>query len=84
MKFINKYRRYSIYHFRWQVSAFIMMPIMMLLEQHLPLWQNLMVGQFFGAIIFYNIDKFIFKVDDNKEQQVASKDTDMSTGKGHE
>lgn len=38
-----------------------MMPIMMFLEAHLPLWQNLMVGQFVGAIIFWQIDKWIFK-----------------------
>lgn len=65
---IKKYRRYSIYHLRWQISALLMMPVMMFLEKHLPLWQNLMVGQFFGAIIFYNIDKYIFKVSDSEKE----------------
>lgn len=54
-------KRYGIYHLRWQISALVMMPIMMFLESHLPLWQNLMVGQFVGAIIFWQIDKWIFK-----------------------
>ena len=39
-----------------------MMPIMIFLEkQGLPLWCNLMIGQFVGALIFWNIDKLIFK-----------------------
>ena len=59
--------RYFIYHLRWQISAIVMMPIMILLEKHLPMWQNLMVGQFFGAIIFYNIDHMIFK---EKKQKI--------------
>jgi len=54
-------KRYGIYHLRWQVSAWVMLPFMMLLEAHLPLWGNLMLGQFIGALIFYPIDTFIFK-----------------------
>ncbi len=53
-------KKYTIYHIRWQISALVMMPIMIFLEQHLPLWQNLMIGQFVGALIFWNIDKWIF------------------------
>ena len=54
-------KRYSIYHLRWQISALVMMPIMIFLEsQGLPLWQNLMAGQFVGALIFWEIDKRIF------------------------
>lgn len=54
-------KRYGIYHLRWQISAIVMMPIMLLLEaQGWPLWQNLMVGQFVGALIFWEVDKRIF------------------------
>jgi hypothetical protein len=54
-------KQYLIYHLRWQISAFVMMPIMLYLESNLPLWANLMVGQFIGAVIFFMIDKRIFK-----------------------
>ena len=53
-------KRYLIYHLRWQVSAWVMLPIMLFLEKHLPLWLNLMVGQAFGACIFWFVDKWIF------------------------
>lgn len=54
-------KQYGIYHTRWQISALVMMPFMIGLEMlGLPLWLNLMVGQFIGAIIFFEIDKRIF------------------------
>lgn len=37
-----------------------MLPFMLVLETYLPLWANLMIGQFIGAIIFWEIDKRIF------------------------
>ena len=53
--------RYGIYHLRWQISAFVMMLPMTVLEYFgLPLWLNLMIGQFIGACIFWEIDKKIF------------------------
>jgi len=53
--------RYLLYHLRWQVSAWVMMPLMLFLEkQGLPLWINLMIGQAFGACVFWFIDKWIF------------------------
>ena len=54
-------RTYLIYHLRWQISALIMMPVMMFLEEHLPLYANLMLGQFVGAVVFWGIDKRIFR-----------------------
>ena len=54
-------KRYAIYHLRWQISALVMLPIMMLLEAVLPLWGNLMLGQFIGALIFWEVDKRIFQ-----------------------
>lgn len=54
-------KRYFIYHLRWQISALVMMPIMLLLEaQGWPLWLNLMAGQLVGAFIFWEVDKRIF------------------------
>jgi hypothetical protein len=55
--------KYIIYHLRWQLSAWIMLPFMIVLESFLPLWLNLMIGQFIGAIIFWKIDSQIFKKD---------------------
>jgi hypothetical protein len=57
------YHRYIIYHLRWQISAFVMMIPMICLEKlGLPLWENLMIGQFIGACVFYVIDKKIFSI----------------------
>lgn len=53
--------KYFIYHLRWQFSGVVMLPFMALLEAHLPLWQNLAVGSFAGAMVFWFIDKKIFK-----------------------
>lgn len=53
-------RQYFLYHIRWQISAWVMMPIMYLLTE-LPIWQSFCVSQFFGAIIFWQVDKWIFK-----------------------
>jgi len=53
-------KQYGIYHLRWQLSAWVMLPFMLVLETYLPLWANLMIGQFIGAIIFWEIDKRIF------------------------
>jgi len=55
-------KRYIIYHLRWQLSALIMLPFMLFIESKgFPLWINLMIGQFIGAIIFWKIDSIIFK-----------------------
>jgi hypothetical protein len=50
-----------------------MLPFMILLEAHLPLWANLMLGQFIGALIFWEIDKRIFKHHDkdSTEQELS-------------
>ncbi|CCB80212.1 hypothetical protein HBZC1_12260 [Helicobacter bizzozeronii CIII-1] len=42
-----------------------MLPFMLLFEwMHTPLWLNLFLGQTIGAIIFFKIDKFIFRKQD--------------------
>jgi len=55
-------QKYFIYHLRWQISALVMMPLMAFLETRgLSIWANLMLGQFFGAIVFWKVDNYIFK-----------------------
>ena len=55
--------RFLLYLFRWQVSAVVMMPLMLILERKLcwPLWATLPAGQMFGGFVFWNIDKWIFR-----------------------
>ena len=65
---------YLVYHLRWQVSAWLMLPLMLLLESLLPLWANLMAGQFFGAIVFWFIDKKIFEKNHEEEVQDTMND----------
>jgi len=64
--------QFFIYFIRWQISAWIMLPLMLLLESIFPLWLNLMVGQAFGALIFWEIDKWIFNIHrpDNIEKEI--------------
>jgi len=57
----SELKRYLIYHIRWQISAWVMLPLMIILESNFPLWANLMAGQFFGALVFWCVDKWIFK-----------------------
>lgn len=38
-----------------------MFPLMQLLAPYIDLWFNLLLGQVFGALVFYQIDKRIFK-----------------------
>ena len=56
-------KTYSIYLTRWIISGLVMLPVMLFLESILPLWGNLLVGQIFGSIIFFKIDKWIFTDD---------------------
>ena len=54
-----------IYYMRWIVSGFVMLPVMSWFESlGLSLGLNLFLGQSFGSLVFYNIDKNIF----NKEE----------------
>ena len=54
-------KKFAVYLFRWLVSAFVMMPFMILFEQlGISIALNLILGQIIGAIIFFKIDSFIF------------------------
>jgi len=67
-----KSKQFWIYFIRWQISAWVMLPVMMMLETMFTLWLNLMIGQAFGALVFWNIDKWIFKTHktDNIEEEI--------------
>lgn len=56
-------KTFLLYLLRWQVSALVMMPLMILLEKKagLPVVITLPIGQLFGAFVFWEIDKWIFK-----------------------
>lgn len=59
---MNAFIPYFLYHLRWQASALLMMPVMLMLDHvGIPLWANLPVGQFFGALVFWKIDDALFK-----------------------
>ncbi len=55
-------KRYFEYHLRWQVSGWFMIPILYFIEDlGKPLWTNIMIAQFTGAIVFWKIDKWLFE-----------------------
>ena len=56
-------KTYLLYHLKWQVGIIVSWPCMYLLHDMLG-WNNFcsIVGfQFIGALLFWNIDKLIFK-----------------------
>jgi hypothetical protein len=63
--------QYLVYHLRWQASALIMMAPLYLLEKYTTIntYLRLMLIQFFGAIIFWWIDKIIFSKTKSKEHK---------------
>lgn len=64
---LSLHNKYFIYHLRWQLSAWVMFPLMLFFESFsMPLWLNLMIGQFFGALVFWHVDKRIFKENTKK------------------
>ena len=57
------WKRYGIYHAKWQIRVVISWPCMYLMLDIWG-WNNFwtIIGfQFVGALIFWNIDKWIFK-----------------------
>ena len=59
-----------LYYFRWILSGVAMLPLMLYLEKAgFNLILNLFIGQSFGALIFYNIDKRIFREDNNEKNE---------------
>ena len=63
MKKLSKYKQYIMYHLKWQIGIVVSLPCMYILHDVLH-WNNFstIVGfQFIGALLFWNVDKFIFK-----------------------
>jgi len=57
-----KTKKFWIYQLRWQISAVVMfLPMLFLQSLGFPLWITLSLGQLFGAFLFWEVDKFIFK-----------------------
>ena len=56
---INK-KQWLFYVFRWQLSSFVLAPVMILFNHHNP-WLVASIANFIGANIFIYIDKWIFK-----------------------
>ena len=62
---MKNFKRYIIYHIKWQVGVVISWPCMWLMHDIWG-WSNFWtrIGfQFVGALIFWNVDKLIFKND---------------------
>lgn len=58
---------YTCYFLRWQISTLIMSPFMYLFEYlGLSAVPNLVVTQIIGSVIFFNLDKIIFRLFDTK------------------
>jgi hypothetical protein len=74
---MKKYKTYLIYHLKWQLGILVSWPCMWLLKDVLG-WSNFwtIIGfQFIGALIFWNIDKHIFKHD---KQTKSNSDNNIS------
>lgn len=55
-------KRFLVYFLRWQASAVVMLPFMHLFKAWgIGATANLLLIQAVGSVIFYNIDKRIFK-----------------------
>jgi len=59
---INKLKmcKYLIYHLRWQISGVVMMPVLMC-TKNLGTVIGVIIAQLIGAMIFWFVDKRIFK-----------------------
>lgn len=67
-------KRYLIYHAKWQLGIVVSWPCMWLMHDVWG-WSNFwtIIGfQFVGALIFWNIDKLIFKNDKHTTQDTGA------------
>lgn len=57
------WKRIIKYHARWQSGFVVSFPVVYICQEKLgmPLWASILLFQFVGALIYYNIDHFIFK-----------------------
>lgn len=54
------FKRYFIYLIRWQLSTFILAPVIALFSTWNP-WLSAMLANLIGGLIFFWIDRYIFK-----------------------
>ena len=54
----NRFLRYA---FRWQLSSFILAPVLYFTAEALGVTWSTIIANFIGACIFYPIDRWIFK-----------------------
>jgi hypothetical protein len=72
MKNLKKYKQYFLYHFKWQLGIVVSLPCMYIMHDVWG-WSNFstIVGfQFVGALIFWPIDRLIFKQKVNATKDV--------------
>lgn len=60
MKINSLYKRYFFYLIRWQLSTPILAPVMILLASQ-GMWISAVVGNFIGGILFFWLDRSIFR-----------------------
>ena len=60
MLYSLKMRKYLVYLLRWQISGIVMMPVLMF-TKNLGTVIGVIMAQLIGAVIFWHIDKKIFK-----------------------
>lgn len=61
----NKFnwKRYAIYHGKWQLSTIVTIPLMYFFADFcgLPYWASILSFNIIGAIMFWPIDNWIFR-----------------------
>lgn len=57
------WKKYGIYHLRWQSGWFVATPVLYVCIDilHLPIWMSVIIFQFVGALVYWKLDSFIFK-----------------------
>jgi len=62
MKKFN-WKKYGLYHLRWQSGYLLTFVVFYLCIDifELPMWLTVIIFQFFGAVIYWFVDKLIFK-----------------------
>jgi putative flippase GtrA len=78
MKINSKWKRYLLYHFKWQIGAVVAVPSLYLFLDilHLRYWLAIFLFQLIGAIVFYPIDMWILS---RKEQTTKKKNKSTFT-----
>lgn len=54
-------KKFLKYAFRWQLSSFILAPVLYLLADTVGVTWSTIIANFIGACIFFPVDRWIFK-----------------------